>query len=79
MRSLKTKKAISKLNFAKKKAISLANLPANRPTSDDLVPKKNQYHKLGGLDVFLWTIFDEYALEYGEYFQQRVKDFEEQF
>lgn len=79
LRSLQTKKAISKINFAKKKAISLANLPANRPTSDDLVPGKNKYHKLGGLDVYLWTIFDDYALEYGKYFQDRLKEFEEQF
>ena len=79
MRSLYTKKAISRMNFAKRKAISLANEPAKRPTSDDLVPGKNKYHKLGGLDVYLWTIFDDYALEYGKYFQDRLKEFEEQF
>lgn len=39
-----------------------------KPTEDDLVPGKNQYHKLDGIDNLLSTVLDEYAKEYGEFF-----------
>lgn len=47
-----------------------------KPTEDDLVPGKNQYHKLDGIDNLLSTVLDEYAKEYGEFFQDKIKDFD---
>ena len=50
--------------------------PSMKVTKKDLLPKKNRSHKMGGIDAFLSTVYDEYALEYGEYFQESLREFE---
>ena len=51
----------------------------NRTTAADLVPSKNKNHRIASINQFLNSVFDNYAREYGEFFQDQVKMFDEQF
>ena len=63
-------------NLQRRKGLSLTIQHLRKPTEDDLVPNKNRYHKIDGIDDFMWTVLDEYAREYGEFFQQKIKEFD---
>ena len=38
-------------------------------SKSDLVPSNTLYHRISGISEFLCSVFDRYAREYGEYFQ----------
>ena len=60
----------TKINF-RRQAMSLKGnelLLGNKVTKEDLIPRKLQHHRNGGIDKLLFTVFDSYAQEYGEYF-----------
>ena len=41
------------------------------------MPPKNKNHKLGGIDLILRSVFDDYAIEYGEFFAEQLDEFDE--
>lgn len=64
----------------RRKGISVKNdlvIQKDRASKSDLVPKKNKNHHLDGIDKYLCTVFDNYAQEYGEFFQDEVTRLEE--
>ena len=48
-----------------------------RVTKANLVPQNNTYHKDNGVNEFINNKFDQYAREYGEFFQIEITKFEE--
>ena len=46
------------------------------PSPAQLVPSSTMYHKLPSMSRFVESNADEYAREYGEYFQEEFKKFE---
>ena len=46
------------------------------PSPAHLVPPDNMYHKIPSMSRFVESNADEYAREYGEYFQNEYKQFE---
>lgn len=51
----------------------------NRYTKKDLKPATDKYHKIGSINEFLSTVFDDYAIEYGQYFVDEVDEFDAKF
>jgi hypothetical protein len=41
----------------------------NKLSKEDLVPPNKIHHSLPGIDLYLRNVFDFYAKQYGEYFQ----------
>lgn len=55
----------------------MLSLHQPRLSKEDLVPKKGMHHSNPGIDQLLFTVFDDYAQEYGEFFQEAVTEFDE--
>ena len=49
----------------------------NKLSKEDLVPPNKIHHSLPGIDLYLRNVFDFYAKQYGEYFQDQVSQFDE--
>ena len=53
------------------------NLEQKQLNKNNLVPPKDQYHRLNAVNEFISNRFDRYAREYGQFFVVQIQRFED--